>query len=150
MFFPICYPHLFNLVHSSPRGQEFCSALSSSVSASISAPCPCPAESTCKNGPEVSLLASRETSDERTSFDPPEKQTNCGQIWSQLKQHPNIGSANLQLLAEVVARKSHSDEEAKGGHEFDVGSSRPRMLMVQERGISEALSLLDREFGKAR
>ncbi|MBW0528218.1 hypothetical protein O181_067933 [Austropuccinia psidii MF-1] len=35
-------------------------------------------------------------------------QVSCSAAWRQLKAHPNIGHANLQLLADVVARKSTS------------------------------------------
>ncbi|EFP77585.1 uncharacterized protein PGTG_03541 [Puccinia graminis f. sp. tritici CRL 75-36-700-3] len=35
-----------------------------------------------------------------------ERKVSCSEAWRQLKAHPNIGLANLQLLADVVARKS--------------------------------------------
>jgi len=35
-----------------------------------------------------------------------EMKVSCSEAWRQLKAHPNIGLANLQLLADVVARKS--------------------------------------------
>lgn len=31
----------------------------------------------------------------------------CNEAWAQLKAHPNIGLANLQLLADVVAKRTH-------------------------------------------
>lgn len=37
----------------------------------------------------------------------------CSEAWRQLKVHPNIGNANLQLLAEVVARQSKPEENAQ-------------------------------------
>ncbi|CAH7684379.1 hypothetical protein PPACK8108_LOCUS18533 [Phakopsora pachyrhizi] len=49
-------------------------------------------------------------------FDEPgELNISCSDAWRQLKAHPNIGFANLQLLADVVARKSmnSNDDEEK-------------------------------------
>ncbi|OAV93495.1 hypothetical protein PTTG_07725 [Puccinia triticina 1-1 BBBD Race 1] len=47
-----------------------------------------------------------------------DKKVSCSEAWRQLKAHPNIGLANLQLLADVVARKSapHSASSSSADH----------------------------------
>ncbi|KAG0147236.1 hypothetical protein CROQUDRAFT_656346 [Cronartium quercuum f. sp. fusiforme G11] len=53
-----------------------------------------------------------------------EPMISCSEAWRKLKVHPNIGNANLQMLAEVVARQASSTKtiEPHGDCE-EVGSS---------------------------
>ncbi|KAI7963643.1 hypothetical protein MJO29_004070 [Puccinia striiformis f. sp. tritici] len=60
----------------------------------------------CCGDPE--LCGSQNCFDNVPSLTPVEEEIKvpCSEAWRQLKAHPNIGLANLQLLADVVARKS--------------------------------------------
>ncbi|KAI5479837.1 Hap4 transcription factor, heteromerization domain containing protein [Pseudohyphozyma bogoriensis] len=98
----------------------------------------------------------------------------CNVAWQTLKSHPNIAFADLQMLADVVAKRTHCD----GPVPADPGSSRaasppssaspfdptrlvplevlvcasdagPRRRLTVERGaVDEALALLDRGVGR--
>jgi len=76
----------------------------------------------------------------------------CSEAWRQLKAHPNIvecvtvcerradpRSADLRMLADVVARQTHCAPPADGSC-----SSSSRRLTVEKAGLREALDLLDR------
>lgn len=91
----------------------------------------------------------------------------CNAAWAELRRHPNIGFADLSLLADVVARRDHikvptstnSEQRTerydgeKGGddrrlvpHEHLVRNGfgqRRRVVQVQAQGVRDALALLD-------
>ncbi len=73
----------------------------------------------------------------------------CNAAWARLHTHPNIDFADLTLLAEVVAGKDHLGVESNSGTEGscangsgDVGQ-RKRVVSVREKGVKDALALLD-------
>ncbi|BGO98552.1 hypothetical protein RTG_00898 [Rhodotorula toruloides ATCC 204091] len=95
----------------------------------------------------------------------------CNEAWTQLKQHPNIGFADLQMLADVVAKRTYCDGPVAStpppppgviSETFPASSSdRPalvtqsalqcsvdagtrRRLTVERDAVNEALSILDK------
>ncbi|BGO90736.1 hypothetical protein NBRC10512_000676 [Rhodotorula toruloides] len=99
----------------------------------------------------------------------------CNEAWTQLKQHPNIGFADLQMLADVVAKRTYCDGPVAStpppppgvtSETFPASSSHRPMLVPQsalqcsvdagtrrrltvERGaVNEALSILDKAAGR--
>ncbi|KAF8331373.1 uncharacterized protein EI90DRAFT_3016381 [Cantharellus anzutake] len=73
----------------------------------------------------------------------------CNHAWARLSAHPNIDSADLMLLAEVVACRDHLRVESNARDEVDNGDSsgragrRERVVRVTEEGLKDALTLLD-------
>ncbi|CAD6576312.1 MAG: hypothetical protein CYPHOPRED_005966 [Cyphobasidiales sp. Tagirdzhanova-0007] len=130
-----------------PAGQAFCSALSSTVCSTN----PC---ATCPNRPsplsnEVKrsrastpadgfdiaahiLLRQRDSS---ARDEVPASMIGCSDAWATLREHPNIGFANLNLLASVIARRTTclGDQQDNSGKIVEVG----------REGIEEALDILD-------
>ena len=56
-------------------------------------------------------------------------------IGATLRAHPYIGYANLDLLANVVAKRTHCAGERK--------DSEGKIVRVDREGVEEALDLLD-------
>lgn len=56
-------------------------------------------------------------------------------VGATLRAHPNIGYANLDLLANVVAKRTHCGGEKK--------DSEGKIVRVDREGVEEALDLLD-------
>ncbi|BGP23854.1 hypothetical protein JCM10295v2_002755 [Rhodotorula toruloides] len=99
----------------------------------------------------------------------------CNEAWTQLKQHPNIGFADLQMLADVVAKRTYCDGPVAStpppppGVTFETfpasTNARPslipqsvlqcsvdagtrRRLTVERGAVNEALSMLDKAVGR--
>ncbi|KAM0788994.1 hypothetical protein ACM66B_003063 [Microbotryomycetes sp. NB124-2] len=87
----------------------------------------------------------------------------CNEAWMTLKQHPNIAFADLQMLADVVAKRTHcegpalkeqvSTSDATPPDTFALGRVAPaasqaqssgRRLTVEKSAVREALAILDR------
>lgn len=95
----------------------------------------------------------------------------CNEAWSALKQHPNIAFADLQMLAEVVAKRTYCNGAVTetppppagvvsetfpaiiGGHypsklaQAYAAESTRRRLTVERNAVNEALGILDRAVG---
>ncbi|KAK4055507.1 hypothetical protein OIV83_000053 [Microbotryomycetes sp. JL201] len=85
----------------------------------------------------------------------------CNEAWMTLKQHPNIAFADLQMLADVVAKRTHCEgpasveqsndlaasisdpAESSFGHSGSAQSGQ-RRLTVEKSAVREALMILDR------
>ena len=150
-------------------GQAFCNALSTSVCTQASC-------SGCKSNAASSIAQSATPAfnvDEHGQMIP------CSDAWRQLKGHPNIGSANLQMLAEVVAHRSQCDTSttmlpasplASQSANNSITTPQPtiasmtlvpesalrasalehrKRLRVDSSGVQAALALLDKGFGSA-
>ncbi|GAA5925472.1 hypothetical protein JCM1841_004868 [Sporobolomyces salmonicolor] len=100
----------------------------------------------------------------------------CNQAWLELKQHPNIAFADLQMLADVVAKRTHcggpvlppslsvpdasasapgvDDSLAKrqlvpqSALQCSIDAGTRRRLTVERGAVNEALELLDRAVGR--
>ncbi|GAA5910804.1 hypothetical protein JCM5296_003375 [Sporobolomyces johnsonii] len=101
----------------------------------------------------------------------------CNQAWLELKQHPNIAFADLQMLADVVAKRTHcggpvpprslsaSDASAPAPRADDdslsklqlvpqsalqcaIDAGTRRRLTVERGAVNEALEMLDRAVGR--
>jgi hypothetical protein len=61
----------------------------------------------------------------------------CSDAWATLREHPNIGYANLDMLASVVAKRTQcsgpDEKRDKDG----------KIIEVDQQGVEEALDLLD-------
>lgn len=142
-----------------PAGQAFCSALSSTVC--LTNPC-----ASCPNRPSPLANEVRMQSSTPTPFDPseavsealtlrrrdssardevPEAMIPCSDAWATLREHPNIGFANLDLLASVVAKRTvcsgdKHDGNASANTRAEVDG---KIVEVGREGVEEALELLD-------
>lgn len=135
-------------------GKAFCTALSTSVCATN--PCPsCPGPASCNRS--MPMAATSSARDDPHPLSAPEATTvPCSEAWRQLKAHPNIvqcvdrlfqrcraahtrGSADLRMLADVVAVRTHCAPPADGSC-----SSSSRRLTVEKDALRDALALLDR------
>ncbi len=110
-------------------GKAFCAAISKTVASSTSAcdscpqgsnsPCGSSAQNGCCGNPDTCgrgreqrtspgpILSSSTSSSPQSSQNEPEGGTiPCDDAWRQIKSHPNVTFADLDLLAEVVARRS--------------------------------------------
>jgi hypothetical protein len=59
----------------------------------------------------------------------------CSDAWATLREHPNIGYANLDMLASVVAKRTTCHGESR--------DSDGKIITVQREGLEDALDLLD-------
>lgn len=62
----------------------------------------------------------------------------CSDAWATLREHPNIGYANLDMLASVVAKRTQCVMDENAVNEKDV-----KIVEVEQQGVEEALDLLD-------
>lgn len=59
----------------------------------------------------------------------------CSDAWATLREHPNIGYANLDMLASVVAKRTQCSGEIR--------DKDGKIMEVEQQGVEEALELLD-------
>ncbi|SCV70738.1 BQ2448_3500 [Microbotryum intermedium] len=72
----------------------------------------------------------------------------CSEAWSVLKSHPNIAFTNLQMLADVVAKRTRCDGATSSPALEPIRSSdellvQRRRLTVERGAVDQALELLD-------
>ena len=60
----------------------------------------------------------------------------CSDAWATLRAHPNIGFAKLDLLAAVVAKRTHCLGEVST-------TAEGKVVEVESQGVEEALNILD-------
>ncbi|KAK9897446.1 hypothetical protein P389DRAFT_57088 [Cystobasidium minutum MCA 4210] len=60
----------------------------------------------------------------------------CSDAWATLREHPNIGYANLDMLASVVAKRTQCMMDEKRDKDG-------KIVEVEQQGVEEALDLLD-------
>lgn len=60
----------------------------------------------------------------------------CSDAWATLREHPNIGYANLDMLASVVAKRTQCAKD----EQMDKDG---KIVEVEQQGVEEALDLLD-------
>lgn len=63
----------------------------------------------------------------------------CSDAWATLREHPNIGYANLDMLASVVAKRTQCYGDSDDKNRDQDGKIRE----VEREGVEEALELLD-------
>ncbi|EGG11772.1 uncharacterized protein MELLADRAFT_102213 [Melampsora larici-populina 98AG31] len=76
---------------------------------------------------------------ETIALDDQEQMVSCSDAWRKLKVHPNIGNANLQLLADVVARQCASSDPTRSNHGISNNTPIERSA-VEERAIASQWS----------
>lgn len=74
---------------------------------------------------------------ETIAVDDQEQMVSCSDAWRQLKVHPNIGNANLQLLADVVARQCASSNPTTSNHEISNNTPIERSVTEEKAMASQ-------------
>lgn len=74
--------------------------------------------------------------DSSTRDEVPDAMVPCSDAWATLRAHPNIGFANLDLLASVVAKRTHCTASERRDAEGKV-------IEIGREGVEEGLEFLD-------
>lgn len=132
------------------QGQEFCRSLRSSVP-------PPRRRSSTLTGSSLRSEPTTPSTDELPA--PAEKPIYCSDAWMELRAHPNIASANLNMLAELVSHDATSvvqrpapsaavessqaaPKAPSDGPSLEEQEWR-RRLIIKRKGLDEAIKMLD-------